>query len=190
MCVFTHFRCRLKKKHKKPLLFVCLLQQTSHRRALFLSGETILCTSNRQTNGTGLLSQFYRYLFTFALFFSLSVLLSLTVFLSAFIKLAWLSPARQIPPSLWKDTHLPCSQIPAMFSGNITLLLKSSHGMGRSFSFRAKCYKLFKRQTPKWQSPVALYLHERKTHSMSEWETWERVDVLWIFVWDLKFALR
>lgn len=66
--VFTHFRCRLKKKHKKTLLFVCLLRQTSHRRVLFLSGETILCTFNRQTNGTGLLSQFYRCLCTFSLF--------------------------------------------------------------------------------------------------------------------------
>jgi len=73
VCDFTHFRCRLKKKHKNTLLFVCLLRQTSHRRALFLSGETILCTSNRQTNGAELLSQFYRYLFTFALFSPLSL---------------------------------------------------------------------------------------------------------------------
>lgn len=104
VCVFTHFRCRLKKKHKKPLLFVCLLRQTSHRRALFLSGETILCTSNRQTNGTGLLSQFYRYLFTFALF-------SLSLF--CFLSLSFSLPSKNwhgcVP---WDRFHLHSERIP------------------------------------------------------------------------------
>lgn len=185
MWVFSHFLgVDLKRNTKNPCcLFVFFGKH--HIDLLYSSVAkrfSVLLIGKQTAQGS-----FHNFIsICLHLHFSLSVLLSLAVFLSAFIKLAWLSPARQIPPSIWKDTHLPCSQIPAMFSGNITLLLKSSHGRGRSFFFRAKRYKLFKKQTPKWQSPVGFYLHERKTHSVSEWETWETVDVLWIFVWRIE----